>query len=79
MNLFLHFDIDVIMLVSNSLNAVIIAKNEARSINRCIQSVLGFVDRVLVLDTGSCDDTVNIARAVGAYLFERQWHANFSM
>ena len=40
-----------------------IVKNEARSIARCLDSVAPWVDRMIVLDTGSTDDTMAIARA----------------
>ena len=43
----------------------IIACNEAHRIARCLQSV-AFADQVVVLDSGSTDDTVAIARGLGA-------------
>jgi len=47
------------------LSAVIIAKNEAAVIGRCVSSVL-WADEVVVLDSGSSDGTVEQARALGA-------------
>jgi hypothetical protein len=44
----------------------VIARDESRCIARCLQSARPFVDRMLVLDTGSVDDTPAIARACGA-------------
>ena len=47
------------------LSVAIIACNEAHRIARCLQSV-AFADQVVVLDSGSTDDTVAIARGLGA-------------
>lgn len=62
-----------------TLKAVIIAKNESDSIARCIQSIISFVDSVVVYDTGSTDDTVRIARATGAEVVLGGWHDDFSL
>ncbi len=48
-----------------SLSVIVIAKNEARNIEACLRSVQ-FADQVVVLDSGSTDDTVQIARSMGA-------------
>ncbi|HET7675259.1 MAG TPA: glycosyltransferase [Gammaproteobacteria bacterium] len=45
-----------------SLSATVIAKNEADRIARCLDSVAGWADEIIVLDSGSNDDTVAIAR-----------------
>ena len=55
-----------------------IVKNEARSIARCLDSVAPWVDRMIVLDTGSTDDTIAIARAHGAEVYERRWTNDFA-
>ncbi len=47
------------------LATVIIANNEASNIGACIKSV-EFSDEIIVLDSGSTDDTVNIAKSCGA-------------
>lgn len=44
------------------LSIFIIAKNEAGTIKRCIQSILPIADEVILLDTGSTDRTKKIAR-----------------
>ncbi len=46
----------------------ILTKNEARLIGRCIESA-AFADEVIVLDSGSTDDTLAIARSLGALVF----------
>ncbi len=48
-----------------TLSVIIISKNEARNIGPCLDSV-AFADEIIVLDSGSTDDTCSIARAKGA-------------
>ncbi|WP_296227972.1 glycosyltransferase family 2 protein [Ralstonia sp. UBA689] len=57
---------------------VVIARNEAACIERCLLSVKPFVDRMVVLDTGSTDDTVAIAQACGAVVNHMAWSNDFS-
>ena len=51
--------------VPGGLSVAIIACNEAHRIARCLKSV-SFADQIVVLDSGSTDDTVAIARGQGA-------------
>lgn len=48
-----------------SLSVIVIAKNESANLRSCLESV-AFADQVVVVDGGSTDDTVDIARALGA-------------
>ena len=48
-----------------TLSVVIITLNEARHIGACLDSV-AFADEIIVLDSGSTDQTCDIARAKGA-------------
>jgi glycosyltransferase involved in cell wall biosynthesis len=57
---------------------VMIARNEARCIARCLRSIAPFVDDMIVLDTGSDDDTVAIAQALGARVHHFQWIDDFA-
>jgi glycosyltransferase involved in cell wall biosynthesis len=54
------------------ISACIIAKDEADRIGPCLESV-AFCDEVLVLDSGSSDETVAICRAAGARVVETDW------
>jgi len=56
----------------------VIARNEARCLARCLQSAAPYVDEMLVVDTGSTDDTRRIAVACGARLAEFAWIDDFS-
>lgn len=53
------------MTASPHLSAIVIARNEAARLPGCLAS-LSFVDEIVVVDGGSDDDTVAIARAAGA-------------
>jgi hypothetical protein len=52
----------------NGISAVLIVKNEEKLLGRCIRSLVGF-DEIVVLDTGSTDRTMEIARGLGAKVF----------
>jgi len=52
--------------------ATIIALNESRNIAECVKSV-SFCDEVLVIDSGSTDGTVDLARSAGATVLENPW------
>ena len=55
-----------------------IVKDEATSLARCLRSVQGAVDRILIGDTGSSDNTVEIARSFGAEIVHVPWNNDFS-
>jgi tetratricopeptide (TPR) repeat protein len=55
-----------------------IVKNEAAHLARALESVRGLVDEVVLVDTGSTDGTIAVARAFGARLFEIAWQDDFS-
>ena len=57
---------------------VMIVRNEAESIARCLLSAQGAVDEMIVLDTGSTDATISIARDLGAKVFEWAWRDDFA-
>ncbi|QCB48720.1 glycosyltransferase [Hydrogenophaga sp. PAMC20947] len=56
-----------------------IARDEARCIQRCLRSAAPYVDRMLVLDTGSRDDTVALAQACGAEIQHMEWPGSFAL
>ncbi len=57
---------------------VMIVRNEAESIARCLLSAKRAVDEMIVLDTGSTDATIAIARDLGAKVFEWAWRDDFA-
>ena len=55
-----------------------IAKNEAKNISACLKSVREWVSEMVVVDTGSTDSTVDIAKQMGARVEHYSWHDNFA-
>ena len=62
----------------NSLTVVIITKNEERNIFEAVRSAFFVADKVIVVDSGSTDRTVEIARESGAYVITREWDNDFA-
>lgn len=61
-----------------SLSLCMIARDEADFLDRCLASVKGLVDEIVVVDTGSQDQTKAVARRHGARLFSLEWTGDFS-
>lgn len=62
------------------ISAVVLTFNEERNLEPCLASLAGWVDRIVVVDSGSTDGTIEIARRFGAEIIEhpfeshtRQW------
>ena len=53
------------------LSAVIITKNAASQLPECLESLV-FCDEILVVDSGSDDGSIELARARGARVFEAE-------
>lgn len=55
-----------------------IAKDAAGDLPRCLESVRGIADEIVVVDTGSTDDTPGIARSFGARVVSFPWTGSFA-
>ena len=55
-------------------STVIIARNEEKRIRQCIESALRISSDVIVVDSGSSDRTVELAKESGARVFEYGWY-----
>ena len=60
------------------LSLSMIVRDEAAQIEDCLRSVQGFADELVVVDTGSSDDTVARARALGARVEQIPWPGDFA-
>ena len=55
-----------------------IVRDEERNLPACLASARGLFDEVIVVDTGSADRTVEIARSFGARVFDFAWVGDFA-
>jgi tetratricopeptide (TPR) repeat protein len=60
------------------LSLSMVVRDEAARLERCLGSVAGFVDEMVVVDTGSRDDTVAIAERLGARVEHLPWPGDFA-
>ena len=61
-----------------TISLCMIVYNEENRIRRCLESVRGFVDEIIVADTGSTDRTKSICEEYGARIFEYPWAEDFA-
>lgn len=62
----------------NTLSVCIIAKNEEKNLIRCLESIKGISDEIILVDTGSKDNTIPIAEKYNAKIIKFPWQNNFS-
>ncbi len=55
-----------------------IVKRRRTFLPQCLASVKDYVDEIIVVDTGSSDRTIEIARSFGATVIEREWRNDFA-
>lgn len=64
--------------MKNNLTIVILTKNEEENIQQVINNAKNCTDYILVVDSGSEDKTVELAKAAGARVIYRAWNDDFS-
>lgn len=60
------------------ISLVMIVKNEEAHLRRCLESVQGIVDEIIIVDTGSEDQTKEIAKQFDAQIYDFKWCNDFS-
>lgn len=61
-----------------TIGLVMIVKNESRSLEKCLSCVKELVDEIYITDTGSTDNTVEIAERFGAHISHFEWCDDFA-
>jgi glycosyltransferase involved in cell wall biosynthesis len=61
-----------------SISLCMIVKNEQHYLPDCLASARPYVDEIVVIDTGSTDNTIEIARSFGANVYHFEWINDFA-
>ena len=61
-----------------TISVVMIVKNESKKLARCLSSVKDFANEIIIVDTGSDDDTKEIANSFNAKVFDFKWNDDFA-
>ena len=61
-----------------TISACMMVKNEEELLPQCLESIKDIVDEIIVVDTGSTDRTVEIAKRYGAKIYHHPWENDFS-
>ena len=61
-----------------TISLCMIVKNEESCLGKCLDSLKGIVDEMIVVDTGSTDNTIQIAKERGAKVYNFKWTGDFS-
>ncbi len=71
---------DALLLSENNvhLSAALIVRDNEETIHPCLESLIPWVDEVVIVDTGSLDRTPEICREFGARVFHHPWEDSFS-
>ncbi|MCD8218884.1 MAG: glycosyltransferase family 2 protein [Ruminococcus sp.] len=55
-----------------------IVKNEAKMLGRCLDSISDLIDEIIVVDTGSIDETKRVVAAYEAKIYDFPWQDDFA-
>jgi len=60
------------------LSLCLITKNDAKYLSNCLQNMKNVVDEIIIVDRGSKDLTIEIARQLGASVYQIEWENDYS-
>lgn len=61
-----------------SISLCMIVKNEEQVLDRCLSSIADLVEEIIIVDTGSCDNTKKIARRYTTNIYDFSWNGSFA-
>ncbi|MGQ3480902.1 glycosyltransferase [Paenibacillus sp. TY11] len=64
--------------MSKTIALCMIVKNEEQFLRRCLDSVKDIVNQIVIVDTGSTDNTIDIAREYTSEVYSFEWINDFS-
>ncbi|AFH50274.1 Glycosyltransferase [Ignavibacterium album JCM 16511] len=64
--------------MNSGISLSMIVKNEGKHLADCLNSVKDVVDEIVIVDTGSTDNTLEIAKSFDAKIFHFEWNDDFS-
>ncbi len=62
----------------SAISLCMIVKNEESNLDRCLSSIAGFMDEIVIVDTGSTDSTKEIAWRYTHKVFDYTWNGDFA-
>lgn len=63
---------------SVTVSLCMIVKNEEKFLPACLESIEKYVQQIIIVDTGSTDNTIEIAKSYGAEIYHFDWVDDFS-
>ena len=61
-----------------TISLCMIVKDEEKTLARCLSSVKDIVDEMIIVDTGSTDKTVDIAKSFNSQIYSFKWIDDFA-
>jgi glycosyltransferase involved in cell wall biosynthesis len=65
--------------MKGGLSLVVLSRDEARKLDRCLGSLRHVCEEIVVIDTGSVDDSLDVIKKHGATLYQMEWPNNWSI
>ena len=64
--------------MSETISVCMIVKNESKFLSKTLPNMINGADEVIIVDTGSADETKDIAKKLGAKVFDYKWNDDFA-